>query len=181
VLAPQEIDELFATLRSMTAAGRSVVFISHKLGEVLAIADRITVMRRGRVTAADVPAAGATREDLARLMVGRAVLERIRRIEREPGEVVLEVNNVQADNDRLLPALRGASLTIRSGEIVGLAAVAGNGQAELAEVVTGLRACRGSIRMNGEEIANARRWRIRRGIGHVPEDRTAVGSRRTCR
>ncbi|HEY8238267.1 MAG TPA: ABC transporter ATP-binding protein [Candidatus Limnocylindrales bacterium] len=177
VLAPQEIDELFATLRSMTKAGRSVVFISHKLGEVLAIADRITVMRRGKVTAADVPAAGATKEELARLMVGRAVLERIRRIEREPGEVVLEVTNVHADNDRLLPALRGASLTIRSGEIVGLAAVAGNGQAELAEVVTGLRACRGSIRMNGEEIANRSPGHaIRRGIGHVPEDRTAVGS-----
>ncbi|MDP9482788.1 MAG: ABC transporter ATP-binding protein [Chloroflexota bacterium] len=177
VLAPQEIDELFGTLRSMTAAGRSVVFISHKLGEVLAIADRITVMRRGRVTASDVLAAGATKEELARLMVGRAVLERIRRIEREPGEVVLEVSNVEAANDRGLPALRGASLQIRSGEIVGLAAVAGNGQAELAEVVTGLRACRGSVRMHGEEIANGSPGRaIRRGIGHVPEDRTAVGS-----
>ena len=177
VLAPQEIDELFGTLRSMTAAGRSVVFISHKLGEVLAIADRITVMRRGRVTAAGVPAAGATREDLARLMVGRTVLERIHRSDREPGEVVLEVRAVEAANDRGLPALRGASLQIRSGEIVGLAAVAGNGQAELAEVVTGLRACRGSVRVNGEEIANRSPGHaIRRGVGHVPEDRTSVGS-----
>ena len=177
VLAPQEIDELFTTLRSMTAAGRSVVFISHKLGEVLAIADRITVMRRGHVTAAGVPAAGATKEDLARLMVGRAVLERIRRTEREPGEMVLEVRDVEAANDRGLPALRGASLQIRAGEIVGLAAVAGNGQAELAEVVTGLRACRGSVRMNGEEIANRSPGHaIRRGVGHVPEDRTSVGS-----
>ena len=177
VLAPQEIDELFATLRSMTAAGRSVVFISHKLGEVLAIADRITVMRRGHVTAAGLPAAGATKEDLARLMVGRAVLERIRRTDRELGDVVLDVQGVEAANDRGLPALRGATLQIRSGEIVGLAAVAGNGQAELAEVVTGLRACRGSIRMNGEEIANRSPGHaIRRGIGHVPEDRTSVGS-----
>jgi general nucleoside transport system ATP-binding protein len=177
VLAPQEIDELFTTLRSLTAAGRSVVFISHKLGEVLAIADRITVMRRGHVTAAGIPAAGATKEDLARLMVGRTVLERIRRVDREPGEVVLEVTDVKADNDRGLPALRGASFTIRSGEIVGLAAVAGNGQAELAEVVTGLRACRGSIRMNGEELANRSPGEaIRQGIGHVPEDRNSVGS-----
>ena len=177
VLAPQEIDDLFATLRAMTATGKSVVFISHKLGEVLAIADRITVMRRGRVTAAGVPAAGATREDLARLMVGRSVLERIHRADREPGEVVLDVRDVEAANDRGLPALRGASLQIRSGEIVGLAAVAGNGQAELAEVVTGLRTCRGSIRVNGEEIANRSPGHaIRRGVGHVPEDRTSVGS-----
>ena len=177
VLAPQEVDELFATLRSMTAAGRSVVFISHKLGEVLAIADRITVMRRGRVTAAGIPAEGASKEDLARLMVGRTVLERISRVEREPGEVVLDVRDVTANNDRLLPALRGASLQVRSGEIVGLAAVAGNGQAELAEVVTGLRACHGSVRMNGEEIGNRSPGHaIRRGVGHVPEDRTTVGS-----
>jgi simple sugar transport system ATP-binding protein len=177
VLAPQEIDDLFGTLRSMTAAGKSVVFISHKLGEVLAIADRITVMRRGHVTAAGVPAAGATREDLARLMVGRTVLERIHRSDREPGGVVLEVRDVEAANDRGLPALRGASLQIRSGEIVGLAAVAGNGQAELAEVVTGLRTCRGSVRVNGEEIANrSPAHAIRRGVGHVPEDRTSVGS-----
>ena len=177
VLAPQEIDDLFGTLRTMTAAGRSVVFISHKLGEVLAIADRITVMRRGQVTAAGLPAAGATREDLARLMVGRSILERIHRADREPGEVVLEVRDVTAANDRGLPALRGASLQIRSGEIVGLAAVAGNGQAELAEVVTGLRTCRGSVLVNGEEIANRSPGHaIRRGVGHVPEDRTSVGS-----
>jgi ABC-type uncharacterized transport system ATPase subunit len=177
VLAPQEIDELFATLRSMTAAGRSVVFISHKLGEVLAIADRITVMRRGVVTAAGIPAAGATKEELARLMVGRTVLERIHRVDREPGEVVLDVRNVEALNDRGLPALRGASLQIRAGEIVGLAAVAGNGQAELAEVVTGLRSCRGSIRLNGEEMANRSPGHaIKRGMGHVPEDRASVGS-----
>jgi simple sugar transport system ATP-binding protein len=110
-------------------------------------------------------------------MVGRSVLERVRRIEREPGEVVLEVRDVEAANDRGLPALRGASLQIRSGEIVGLAAVAGNGQAELAEVVTGLRACRGSVLVHGEEIANRSPGHaIRRGVGHVPEDRTSVGS-----
>ncbi len=177
VLAPHEIEELFTTLRAMTAAGRSVVFISHKLAEVLAIADRITVMRRGQVTAAGVPASGATMADLARLMVGRTVLDRVHRTEREPGEVVLEVRDAEAMNDRGLPALRGATLEVRSGEIVGLAAVAGNGQAELAEVVTGLRTCRGSVRISGEEIANrSPRHAIRRGVGHVPEDRTSVGS-----
>ncbi len=177
VLAPHEIEELFTTLRTMTAAGRSVVFISHKLGEVLAIADRITVMRRGQVTAAGIPAAGATMDDLARLMVGRTVLDRIHRTEREPGDVVLEVQDAEADNDRGLPALRGASLQVRAGEIVGLAAVAGNGQAELAEVVTGLRACRGSVRVTGEELANRSPGEaIRRGVAHVPEDRTSVGS-----
>src|SRR4051812_40484073 len=100
VLAPQEADELFETLRSMTAEGRSVVFISHKLGEVLAIADRITVMRRGRVTAAGLPTAGATRADLARLMVGRSVLETINRTTVAPGPVVLAVDGVSARNDR---------------------------------------------------------------------------------
>jgi simple sugar transport system ATP-binding protein len=177
VLAPQEIDDLFVTLRSMTAAGKSVVFTSHKLGEVLAIADRITVMRRGVVTAAGIPAAGSTKADLARLMVGRTVLERLHRIDHQPGEVVLEVRDVEARNDRMLPALRAASLQVRSGEIVGVAAVAGNGQAELAEVVTGLRPCRGSILLNGDEIGNRPPAHgIRRGVGHIPEDRTEVGS-----
>ena len=177
VLAPQEIDELFRTLRSMTADGRSVAFISHKLGEVLAIADRITVMRRGKVTAAGMPAAGSTRASLARLMVGREVIETVERTPARLGETVLEVSGVDAVNDRELPALRGVSLSIRSGEIVGIAAIAGNGQSELAEVITGLRACSGRIRMNGRDIANASaRQAIRHGIAHVPEDRTGVGS-----
>src|SRR5215218_9871954 len=161
----------------MTAAGRRVVFITHKLAEVLAIADRFTVLRRGRVTAAGIPAAGATMEGLARLMVGRAVLDRVRRPDRAPGDVVLDVRDAAAENDRGLPALRDVSLQVRAGEIVGLAAVAGNGQAELAEVVTGLRPARGSVRVSGEELANRSPARaIRRGVAHVPEDRTAVGS-----
>src|SRR6185436_10429761 len=112
VLAPQEAEELFVTLRTMTTAGRSVVFISHKLGEVLAIADRITVMRAGKVTAADVDPAGATRADLARLMVGRPVLEALERVAVEPGRVVLSVEAVSASNDRGLPALRDVSLEV---------------------------------------------------------------------
>jgi simple sugar transport system ATP-binding protein len=177
VLAPQEADDLFATLRSMTAEGRSVVFISHKLGEVLAIADRVTVMRRGKVTAAGLPTAGATKADLARLMVGRSVLESLDRPPSAPGEVVLSVRGVSATNDRGLSALRGVSLDVRAGEIVGIAAVAGNGQSELAEVVTGLRPCRGEIFVGGEPVANrSAATVIRRGVAHVPEDRTSVGS-----
>src|SRR6476661_1331368 len=177
VLAPQEADELFATLRSMTAEGRSVVFISHKLGEVLAIADRITVMRRGRVTASGVPAAGATKADLARLMVGRSVLEVVDKPPFTPGEVVLAVQGVSAENDRGLPALREVTLDVRAGEIVGIAAVAGNGQSELAEVVTGLRPCRGEVLVRGQPVANrSAATVIRKGVAHVPEDRTSVGS-----
>jgi simple sugar transport system ATP-binding protein len=177
VLAPQEADELFATLRSMTAEGRSVVFISHKLGEVLAIADRVTVMRRGKVTAAGLPTAGATKADLARLMVGRSVLESLDRTPFTPGEVVLGVRGVSAENDRGLPALRDVSLDVRAGEIVGIAAVAGNGQSELAEVVTGLRPCRGEVRIGGRDVANGSAAAvIDLGVAHVPEDRASVGS-----
>jgi simple sugar transport system ATP-binding protein len=177
VLAPQEIDELFRTLRAMTGAGRSVAFISHKLNEVLAIADRITVIRRGKVTAAGIPAAGATRADLARRMIGREVIETVERSPANLGPTVLDVRDVAAPNDRGLPALRGASLRVSSGEIVGIAAIAGNGQSELAEVITGLRACTGSVRVNGREVANTNAGQaIREGVAHIPEDRTGVGS-----
>jgi simple sugar transport system ATP-binding protein len=161
----------------MVADGRSVVFISHKLGEVLAIADRITVMRNGRVTAAGRSPVGATRSDLARLMVGRSVLEIPDKTEMEPGEVVLDVRDVEARNDRGLVALRGASIQVRAGEIVGIAAVAGNGQGELAEVITGLRPGTGEIRIDGKPLAaRTPREGIQRGVGHVPEDRAGTGS-----
>jgi simple sugar transport system ATP-binding protein len=177
VLAPQEIDDLFATLRSMTAAGRSIVFISHKLGEVLAIADRVTVMRRGRVTAAGLPAASVTRGQLATLMVGREVLESLERVPMPPGPVVLAVEGVEADGDKGTRALRGVSLEVRAGEIVGIAAVAGNGQSELAQVITGLRPCRGRVVVDGEDVANRPvRRAIGHGVAHVPEDRTGVGT-----
>ena len=177
VLAPQEIEELFSTLRSMTAAGRSVVFISHKLAEVLAIADRITVMRRAKVTAAGLPAAGATKADLARLMVGREVLESLDRMPFAPGEVVLTVRELGAENDKRLPALRGVSFDIRAGEILGIAGVAGNGQSELAQAITGLRPFTGRIEIGGTPyVGRSAREAIRSGVAHVPEDRTGVGS-----
>jgi len=177
VLAPQEIDDLFRTLRSMTEGGRSIVFISHKLGEVLSIADRVTVMRRGKVTAKGLPAAGMTKPDLAQLMVGREVLESLERTWLPPGAVVLSLENVEADGDRGVQVLRGVNLQVRSGEIVGIAAVAGNGQSELAEVISGLRPCHGRIMVGGEDIANLPvRKSIQRGVAHVPEDRTGVGT-----
>ncbi len=177
VLAPQEVDDLFRTLRSMTQGGRSIVFISHKLGEVLSIADRVTVMRRGRVTAKGLPAAGMTQPQLARLMVGREVLESLERTWLPPGDVVLSLEHVEAEGDRGVQALRGVDLQVRSGEIVGIAAVAGNGQSELAEVISGLRPCRGRVMVSGEDIANRPvRKAIQRGVAHVPEDRTGVGT-----
>ncbi len=177
VLAPQETQELFRTLRGMTESGGSIVFISHKLDEVLAIADRITVLRRGKVTAAGIPAAGRTRPELARLMVGREVLETIDKPPVTPGPVVLEVHDVRARNDRDLEALHGVSLDLRAGEILGIAGVAGNGQTELAEVITGLRHCTGSILVNGTEVANRPpRASIASGVAHIPEDRHGTGS-----
>jgi ABC-type uncharacterized transport system ATPase subunit len=177
VLAPHEVNELFRTLRAMTGDGHSVVFISHKLKEVLAIADRVTVMRRGKVSAAGRSTAGATRADLARLMVGREVLERLDRTPFAPGRLVLSVRDVRADNDKGLVALRGASLDIRAGEILGIAAVAGNGQGELAQVIAGLRPWTGRVEIDGQEVRpGSARDAIRRGVAYVPEDRTGVGS-----
>ncbi|MFQ5944396.1 MAG: ABC transporter ATP-binding protein [Anaerolineales bacterium] len=178
VLAPQEIEELFKTLRSMVDEGKSIVFISHKLQEVMTIADRITVLRQGRVTAAGIDPATTSKAELANLMVGRKVLFELEKTAREPGEVVLELQGVSADNDKRLPALRGIDLKVRSGEIVGVAGVAGNGQSELGEVISGLRSCTsGSILVNGKEVTNrSARTSIDYGVAHVPEDRTHVGT-----
>ena len=178
VLAPQEAADLFRTLRSMVADGTSVVFISHKLAEVAQIADRVTVMRRGKVTAAGIPIAETTTAGLARLMVGRDVLETIERAPFAPGPVVLAMRDVEAESDRGLPALRDISLDVRSGEILGVAGVAGNGQSELAQVLTGLRRCSaGSITVNDVEVGNKTpRDTIVQHVGHVPEDRTGVGT-----
>jgi simple sugar transport system ATP-binding protein len=178
VLAPQEIDELFKTLRSMVAEGKSIVFISHKLHEVMTIADRITVLRQGKVTAAGLDPKQTSKAELANLMVGRKVLFELEKTAREPGEVVLELKQVSADNDKRLPALHSINLTVRSGEIVGVAGVAGNGQSELGEVITGLRSCTsGSILVNGKEVTNrSARTSIDFGVAHIPEDRTHVGT-----
>ncbi|MFN2218686.1 MAG: ABC transporter ATP-binding protein, partial [Anaerolineae bacterium] len=154
VLAPQEIEDLFCILRSMTEEGKSLVFISHKLGEVMQIADRITVLRKGQVTASGLRPSETTPADLARLMVGRKVLFRIEKQARDAGEVVLSVENVSAENDKGLAALRAITFEVRAGEILGLAGVAGNGQRELAEVITGLRKCEGGqVLVNGRPVS----------------------------
>ena len=178
VLAPQEIEDLFETLRSMTKEGKSIIFISHKLQEVTAIADRLTVLRKGKATASGLEMKNISRQELARLMVGRDVVFRLEKEHREPGDTVLEIENIHAENDKGLPALRGVSLDVRAGEIVGLAGVAGNGQRELAQVITGLRKCsQGYVKLNGETICNrSARFSIQRGLAYVPEDRTHVGS-----
>jgi simple sugar transport system ATP-binding protein len=177
VLAPQEIDELIETMKALVATGKSIIFISHKLQEVTAVADRVTVLRKGVVTAEGVDSSGMTKRDLANLMVGRDVVFTIQRTPHDPGDVILDVKDVRAENNKGVPALRGVSLQVHSGEILGIAGVSGNGQSELAEVITGMRECTGSIRMNGEEIANKPPINsIKSGIAHVPEDRTHVGS-----
>jgi simple sugar transport system ATP-binding protein len=178
VLAPQEIEGLFQTLRSMVAQGKSVIFISHKLQEVTAIADRVTVLRRGRVTASGVSTKGVTRQELARLMVGREVVFFVDKKPKQPGDVILEVKDVHAQNDKGLPALRGLSLNVHAGEIVGLAGVAGNGQNVLSEVITGIRKCtQGEVILDGEKVSNRDTlYGIQHGMSYVPEDRTHVGS-----
>jgi len=178
VLTPQEVRELFNTLRSMTQRGHSIIFISHKLDEVLAIANRVTVLQHGRVTAAGVNATGVTKSELARLMVGREVVFCLDKEPVKPGPVALSIEAVSAENDRGLLALRNLSLQVRSGEIVGIAGVAGNGQTELAQVITGLRRCNeGRIVACDEMVSNSPpRRAIERGVSHIPEDRAGVGS-----
>jgi ABC-type uncharacterized transport system ATPase subunit len=178
VLAPQEVDELFVTLRSMTAEGKSIVFISHKLHEVMTISDRITVLRKGRMAGEPLETRATSRSELAELMVGRKVLFTVSKAPRPPGQVLLCVENVHAENDKGLPALRGVSLEIRSGEILGMAGVAGNGQSELAEVISGLRPCAsGTVRAGAQVVSNQPpRVAINANVAHIPMDRTGVGS-----
>jgi simple sugar transport system ATP-binding protein len=178
VLAPQEIESLFETLRSMVMEGKSVIFISHKLQEVMAIADRVTVLSKGKITAAGILTRQTNRQELARLMVGRDVVFHLDKKPQKTGEVVLSVEDVHAENDKGLPALRGVTFEVRAGEIVGLAGVAGNGQSELAQVISGLRRCsQGCVKLNGEVICNqSALYGIQHGLAYVPEDRTHVGS-----
>ena len=176
VLTPQEAEALFATLREMAGEGRTVIFISHKLHEVKAVADRVTVLRGGR-SIATVSAAEATPRSLASLMVGRELEDvRVAR-EKAVGDPVLELDEVWADSDRGGSALKGASLVVRAGEIVAVAGVAGNGQRELAETVAGMRpATRGTIRIGGRAVRGGDpRAAIAAGVAYVPEDRLGTG------
>jgi len=176
VLTPQEASELFSILRSLTREYLSVIFISHKLNEVLEIADRISVLRRG-VMIDTIPREGATEEGLARMMVGREVLLRVEKQPAQAEAPVLEVEDLVVRDDRELEAVRGVSMTVRAGEIVGLAGIDGNGQAELIDALTGLRKpASGSIRIAGRELeeATARDF-LEAGMGHIPVDRQRRG------
>jgi len=176
VLTPQETRDLFATLRRMAAEGHTVIFITHKLDEVMSISDRITVLRGGRVIST-IRTCDTSKEQLAHWMVGRPVLFQVQKPPTQTGEVVLQIENVQAINDKKLPALKNLSLNVRKGEIVGVAGVAGNGQRELAETITGLRhANAGRILINTEDVTHCTPRRIiDQGVGHVPEDRLGMG------
>jgi general nucleoside transport system ATP-binding protein len=176
VLTAQEAGELFEVLTALKEDGVAIVFISHKLGEVLEIADRITVLRRGRKIDT-VPKGGSTEQSLARLMVGRDVLLQVDKADTSPGDPVLEVEDLTVLDDRELEAVRDVSLTVRGGEIVALAGVDGNGQHELVEAIAGLRTpASGTIRVAGRDVTGAGvRATSDAGVAHIPEDRHLRG------
>ncbi len=176
VLTPQEVDDLFAVLKKMVKEGHGLVFISHKLHEVTALCDRITVLRDGKHIGTR-PAEGVSRHDLATMMVGRELKE-IEHREYHPGPVRLEIEALRATGDRGVEAVRGVNLQVHSGEILGLAGVSGNGQLELAECLIGVRKCdAGSIKLNGEEITEMKlNQRIEAGVAIIPEERMLDGA-----
>jgi simple sugar transport system ATP-binding protein len=176
VLTPREAEELFAVLRRMRGEGHSVIFISHKLEEILSLCDRVVVLRRGEV-AGEASARQMDKRELARLMVGREIIFRLQKAALEPGPPVLEVDNLTVPGDRKQAAVRGVSLRVHSREILGIAGVSGNGQRELVEAITGLRkASSGAVRLNGADVTNASaRVVAARGIAHVPEERIRYG------
>jgi ABC-type uncharacterized transport system ATPase subunit len=176
VLTPQEAAELFGILEDLRREGMSIIFISHKLGEVLQIADRITVLRRGE-TVGTVPREGATREGLAKMMVGREVLLRVDKPPSEPGAPLLELEDIHVTDARGLETVRGVSCTVHAGEIVGIAGVDGNGQSELIDAIAGLRRpSSGRIVVEGRDVTHdSANDILDAGLGHIPEDRQRRG------
>lgn len=176
VLTPQETEEVFALLRRLADDGTSIIFISHKLYEVLEIADRITVIRRGRVVGTRLPA-DTDEDDLAELMVGREVQLTVDRGESHPGATTLIVEGLRAQDDRGQETLRGVDLEVRAGEILGIAGVAGNGQDELVEAIIGLRTpTSGRVRLADRDVTGlAPRHMNEAGVGYVPADRHRFG------
>ena len=177
VLTPQEAGELFEIIRRLRTEGTSIIFISHKLNEVLEIADRITVLRRGKKIDT-VPREGATETALARMMVGREVLLRVDKAPPQPGDVALEVSDLHVRDDRGLEKVRGVSFQVHTREIVAIAGVEGNGQTELIEAITGLRRIEsGTVSVAGRAAPRhvTARQMLDAGVGHIPEDRQLRG------
>ncbi len=174
VLTPGETLDLFRIMRELRAGGRSIVFISHKLKEVQAIADTITIIRRGHVVGERPPSTSDS--ELAALMVGRAVQLRVDKTQAHPQDVVLDVAQLSVQGERGEHSVRDLSFQVRAGEILGVAGVQGNGQTELCEALMGLRPSTGSVRLNGTDLSHAStRDRLRAGISYVPEDRQEDG------
>ena len=176
VLTPQEVDELFDIVRGLVSEGLAVVIITHKLDEVMSFSDKIVVMRGGRVVGETTPSA-CNAQSLARMMVGRDVVLRVEKPAAHPGAVLLEVTDLKVLDDRKLEALKGVSLKVRAGEIVGIAGVDGNGQGELVEAIVGLRRpVSGSVKMGDKDITHASvNATIASGVSHVPADRHRRG------
>ncbi len=176
VLTPQEAQELFEIIKGLTEQGKSIIFISHKLNEVLEIADRISVLRRGKLIET-LPAEGATEQGLAQLMVGREVLLRVEKGASVPGDPLLRVENLHVFDDRGIEKVKGVSFEVRAGEIVGIAGVDGNGQTEMIDALTGLRTpTSGRVVVGDSDVTDANAYRhFAAGLGHIPEDRQRRG------
>ena len=176
VLTPNEAQELFQVVKRLTQIGRSVVLITHKLDEVLELADKITILRSGRMVDT-VRAVDTDRRSLARLTIGEDIVSQLQRNPSPHGRPVLELYNAHVLNDRRLPALIDVNLTIHEGEILGIAGVAGNGQSELAEIITGMRSLqKGAVIIDGVDLSNATpKTLTKAGVGHIPEDRMGMG------
>ena len=176
VLTPQESKELFTVLRDLVKSGKTIIFISHKLREVLEISDRITVMRRGKVVG-HLVTKNTTEQEIATLMVGREVLLRVDKKPAQPGDVTFRVENLTASSDRGVPALKGISFELHQGEILGIAGVEGNGQSELVEVLAGTRRATGGRVLLGDKDVTTFDARTERdaGIAFIPEDRRGTG------
>jgi simple sugar transport system ATP-binding protein len=179
VLTPAEADHLFRILDNLRAEGKTIILITHKLREIMEITDTVSVMRRGQMTAT-VKTPETSPEELAELMVGRKVLLHVDKEAAQPGAKLLEVENLRVTDDKGVERLKGVSLDVRAGEILGIAGVAGNGQSELLEVLGGMIPGVGKIRVNGQEIDltgkdSDGQSRRARGIAHVPEDRQHEG------
>ena len=176
VLTPSEIDELMAIMKNLVKEGKSIILITHKLDEIRAVSDRVTVIRRGK-SIETVEIAGATNADLAEMMVGRSVSFKTEKQASQPKEVVLSIKDLVVNENRGVPAVKNLSLDVRAGEIVGIAGIDGNGQSELIQAITGLRKVEsGSIELKGNSIVGLHPRQITElSVGHVPEDRHRDG------